>query len=221
MRVGILHTVPGLAVVFHDLLLSRRADLDIVHVVDPALLAEAVAAGQVTDRVRASVAGHLDAFIRAGAQAVLVTCSSIGEAAEDAAAITGVPLTRVDTAMARTAIGRAMAAGASHGRPGRVAVLATLAATLGPTQRLVERFVPGPDAVTVTATVVPGAADARAAGDATRHDALIAAALRAVDADVTVLAQASMAPAAGADPRVLTSPESGAAAFVDGLAAIR
>ncbi len=217
MRVGVLHTVPGLAVVFHDLLRSRLPDLDIVHVVDPALLADTVAAGEVTDPVRAGVAGHLEALTRAGAQAVLVTCSSIGEAAEDAAASAGIRLTRVDAAMAHLAVTRAQAAGTAHGRPGRIAVLATLSATLGPTRRIVERFAPETGAVTVTASVVAGAADARTAGDAAGHDALIAAALRATDADVIVLAQASMAPAAGDDPRVLTSPASGATAFLDEL----
>jgi hypothetical protein len=126
--------------------------------------------------------------------------------------VVGVPLVRVDAAMAAEAVRRAAAGG------GRVAVLATLAATLGPTSRLVERAAAADASatgVTVDARVVAGAADARAAGDTASHDALIAEAVAAErDADVIVLAQASMAAGAGDDPRVLTSPQSGAAAFV-------
>jgi hypothetical protein len=69
--------------------------------------------------------------------------------------------------------------------------------------------------------VVEGAADARAAGDHAAHDRLIGAVVRNAETDVIVLAQASMAPAAGDDPRVLSSPESGAAAFVESLGATR
>ena len=224
MRVGVLHTVPALVPVFHGLLTERRDDLDIVHTADPSLLSRAVANG-ITDDVSADLRTHLGALRAAGATAVLVTCSSIGEAATDTAAALGVPLVRVDAAMAAEAVRRARA-----GR-GRILVLATLAATLGPTSRLVQAAagmavdgtavdgsaVDG-SAVEVTAQVVADAADARAARDLARHDRLIAEAIAdAGDVDVIVLAQASMASGAGDDARVLTSPESGATRFVESL----
>ena len=244
MRVGVLHTVPALVPVFHGLLTERRDDLDIVHTADPSLLSRAVANG-ITDDVSADLRTHLGALRAAGATAVLVTCSSIGEAATDAAAAVGVPLVRVDAAMAAEAVRRARA-----GR-GRILVLATLAATLGPTSRLVQAAAGAADervpaggaavdgsaagvtapgepaaggsavdgsAVEVTAQVVADAADARAARDLARHDRLIAEAIAdAGDVDVIVLAQASMASGAGDDARVLTSPESGATRFVESL----
>ncbi|WP_347977862.1 hypothetical protein [Microbacterium sp. ProA8] len=248
-RVGVLHTVPALVPVFHGLLTAQRDDLDIVHVADPSLLSRAVAGG-ITDDISADLRTHLGALRAGGATAVLVTCSSIGEAATDAAAAVGVPLVRVDAAMAAEAVRRARAG------QGRVLVLATLAATLGPTSRLVEAAaagavsagagVAGPGAagpgaagsgaavpgaagsgtagsgagtrVEVAARIVERAADARGAGDLAQHDRLIADAIAAAgDVDVIVLAQASMATGAGADPRVLTSPQSGANAFVQSL----
>lgn len=212
VRVGVLHTVPALVPVFHELLTGRRGDLDIVHTADPSLLSRAVAHG-ITDDVEADLRAHLGALRDAGATAVLVTCSSIGEAATDAAATVGVPLLRVDAAMADEAVRRARAG------QGRILVLATLAATLGPTSRLVRAAAAGSD-VEVTAQVVADAAGARAAGDLERHDRLIAGAIAAAgDVDVIVLAQASMATGAGDDPRVLTSPESGATRFVESLPA--
>lgn len=210
MRVGVLHTVPALVPVFQGLLTERRGDLDIVHVADGSLLSRAIASG-ITGDVESGIRGHLAALRDAGAAAVLVTCSSIGEAATDAAAAVGVPLVRVDEAMAGEAVARATAGA------GRILVLATLAATLGPTSRLVQSAAAGAD-VDVQAQVVADAADARAAGDLATHDRLIAEAIaEADDVDVIVLAQASMATGAGGDPRVLTSPESGADAFVGSL----
>ena len=107
-------------------------------------------------------------------------------------------------------------------------MLATNTATLGPTTRLIEREAAAQGvAAVVTATVVDGAAAARAAGDQAAHDRLIADAVRAAaapaDGDaaaVLVLAQASMAPAAasaGVDIPVLTSPAGGVARLVEAL----
>jgi len=209
-RLGLVHTVPALVPTFHDLVTARVPEAVLVHVADPSMLATAVAEG-VTEEVHHRLGGYARQLADGGAEAVLVTCSSVGEVAEAVAEEAGVPVLRVDAAMAAEAARHATAPGAQ----GRVAVLATLASTLGPTQRLLERE--GRDAdppLEVRATVVPGAADARAAGDQEGHDAAVADAVRAVagDVDVVVLAQASMAPAAeqaGAGVPVLSSPESG------------
>ncbi|QIG40048.1 hypothetical protein G5T42_11610 [Microbacterium sp. 4R-513] len=212
MRVGALHTVPGLVPVFHSLLTELDPGLDVVHTTDPALLAGAIERG-VDDALIAAVADHLRGLARSGATSVLVTCSSIGEAAVEAGSRAGVPVVRVDAAMGAEAVTRASRGG------GRVLVLATLEATLGPTTRLVEASAHG-KAVEVTAHLVVGAADARARGDQAVHDRLIAEAIaEARDVEAIVLAQASMATGAGDDSRVLTSPRSGSAAFVAGLSA--
>ncbi|WP_433675299.1 hypothetical protein [Microbacterium gorillae] len=215
VRVGVLHTVPALVPVFDDLLRSRRPDLDVVHVADASLLSRAVSGG-ITDDVRADLRHHLSALREAGAAAMLVTCSSIGEAAVDAAAEVGGDLTRVDAAMARDAVTRAAADDA-----GRVLVVATLTATLGPTTRIVQAAADAAGAeVTIVSHLVDGAAAARADGDQDRHDRLIADAIASAgETDVIVLAQASMASGAGGDPRVMTSPVSGVEAFLAGLSA--
>ena len=214
--VGVLHTVPALAPVFDGLIGEQAAHLRRIHVADAWLLDTARQAG-VTDAVRATVVAHVQGLEAGGARAVLVTCSSIGEAAEDAAGQVGIPVVRVDAAMATEAV---QIAAAGHGR---VAVLATLESTLGPTGRLVERGAAGTP-IAVTSTVVAGAAEKADAGDRSGADALIAAAVRtaAAAADVVVLAQASMAgaaAAAGVDVPVLTSPAGGVRALLDALGA--
>lgn len=204
MRVGFVHTVPSLAPRFDALLAARRAEATAIHLVDPRLLATAVRSG-VDERVHDAVAAHAAHLAAQGADAVLVTCSSIGEAAEAAAPSAVVPVVRVDAAMASSARRIAAAGG------GRIAVLATLAATLGPTSRLLARD-DGAE-VHVRSAIVDGALAAREAGDERRHDELIAQAVRsaAADADVVVLAQASMAAAAALSAvavPVLSSPDS-------------
>ena len=212
MRVGVLHTVPALVPVFHALLTERRSDLDIVHTADPALLRHAIEDG-IDEAVSTALRGHLRALAEAGARAVLVTCSSIGEAALAAAPENGVRVVRVDAAMADEAIARARRG------TGRVLVLATLAATLGPTTRLVQAAAAG-EAIEISAHVVADAASALSGGDQARHDRLVAEAIASAGAvDAIVLAQASMATGAGDDDRVFTSPLSGSTAFVDSLGA--
>jgi len=206
LRVGLLHTVPALAGTFQDLVARQQPDLRQVHLADADLLATAIRDG-VTDEVVTRVRRHVGYLVEDGAAAVLVTCSSIGEAVEAAAADADVPVLRVDAPMAAEAVEAA-------GQGGRIAVLATLEATLGPTRRLIERAAAG-TGVTVEATIVDGAAAARAVGDLDEHDRLVRAAVEGVDADAIVLAQASMAQAVnGLSRMTFTSPAGGVAALL-------
>lgn len=215
-RLGLLHTVPALAGTFENLLTGAGAD--VVHVVDAGLLAAAIDRG-VDDAVRAEVLRHIRHLADDGADAILVTCSSIGEAVDAAARSIDVPVLRVDAPMAVEAIAVATER-APAGRPARVAVLATLPATLGPTGRLLtSRVASAPRPVEVEATVVEGAAAARTRGDQATHDRLVAEAIAAAAdrADVVVLAQASMVGAVRdleLPVPVLTSPTGGVASLV-------
>lgn len=189
--VGLLHTVPALADTFHHRLVERVPGVTVTHVADPWLLARAIATG-VDDVVHERVRAHVRHLVATGARAVMVTCSSIGEAAEAAADAVDVPVLRVDRAMAEQAVELAA--------PGRVAVLATLSSTLGPTERLLHRLA-GAGTV-VDSGLVEGAVALRDSGDRAGHDRLVreAVARAAAEADVVVLAQASMATALQAGP---------------------
>jgi len=188
---GLLHTVPALAETFQHRIGSMDPGLRLTHVADPGLLARAIATG-VDDEVHERVLAHVRHLASSGAQAVMVTCSSIAESAERAALTVDVPVLRVDEAMAEEAVRTAAEGG------GRVTVLATLESTLGPTGRLLQRLAGG-SGIRVRASVVGGAARARGAGDRHEHDRLVAEAVAeaAAESDVIVLAQASMAAAAG------------------------
>jgi Asp/Glu/hydantoin racemase len=203
MRLGIVHTVSQLAPVFGDLVGELLPDVEIVVIADELLLKRTVRDGEVDELTRQRLADHVSALTAFGADAVLVTCSSVGDLVDDISADTAVPVIRVDRAMAE----RAVRMGSTVG------VLATLPTTLAPTTRLIIAAAEEADRdVSVVPVLCEGAFDVLSRGDAAGHDRIIAESLDrlAAEVDVVVLAQASMARIAATRPAggtpVLSSP---------------
>ena len=203
-RVALLHTGVVVIPMAGEFVKRELPDVTAINYLDDRIVAD-LGDPDVAPSVPARVAELAQAAADAGAEAILLTCSSISELAADTAEKVGVPILRIDEAMADEAV-----ATGDH-----IAVLATLATTCGPTTRLIqERAELAGRTPSITSIVIDGAFEAVASGDRPTHDRLVAAAIeRAADeADVVVLAQASMASAAGAvdvDVPVLTSLESG------------
>ncbi|MBB5787288.1 aspartate/glutamate racemase family protein [Jiangella mangrovi] len=206
-RYGLIHTVPALPATFHDLVAAQaaqaaqaaRPDTEQLHVIDPWLLHASITAGGVTPEIVDRLAAHVAHLRDRGADGVLVTCSTLGEATEQVAArLDGtLPVVRVDQGMADRAVELA-------GDGGTVGVLATVASTVGPTERLVHRSAAAAGvAVTVEVELLEEAGRAREAGDTARHDALVADAIGRWTGrvNVVVLAQASMAGAVSRNTR--------------------
>ncbi|WP_425839017.1 aspartate/glutamate racemase family protein [Streptomyces fractus] len=186
MNLTLVHTSPVHVPVFDALRDADHPDLELRHVVREELLVRAGAEGpeSVTGEVRAL----LEAAAADGADAVLCTCSTLGAVAEGLAADVGLPVLRVDRPMAA----RAVAEGE------RIAVVATLRSTFGPTVGLVEEEAGRAGrAVEVRTVFVERAWDRFLAGDRDGYLALVAEAIDGIaDADVVVLAQASLTDAA-------------------------
>ncbi len=128
----------------------------------------------------------VEAAKEAGAQVAMYTCSSISETAAAVSESAGLPVLRIDEAMADQAVSQAQS----------ITVLATLPTTCGPTVRLLEeRAARQGKSPQIADVVIPGAFAAVASGDRETHDSLVAAAVTeaAENSDVIVLAQASMA----------------------------
>ena len=143
-------------------------------------------AGSLTATIARRVANYLESAELAGADYIMVTCSSIGPAVEAGAKLMGVPVLRVDQPMADKAV--------AIGK--RIGVIATLSTTLEPTADLIQsRAVIAGKQIELTSKLVDGAFEALMAGDGATHDAKVAAALKELSkqVDVIVLAQASMA----------------------------
>lgn len=185
-RLGLVHTSATLVPVFTELCREALEGVDLFHIADDSLIKDVIGKGRLTPRAARRVVDHIAWAEEAGADAILVTCSSIGAAVEAAVPLTGVPVVRVDQPMAD----RAVETGS------RVGVVATLSTTLEPTADLIRRRAQvAHRTVEVTDRLCEGAFEALMGGDGARHDEMVADALRALgrEVDVIVLAQASMA----------------------------
>jgi Asp/Glu/hydantoin racemase len=185
-RLALIHTVAGLVPRFRELAAELMPDVETFDIVDETLLRDATREGRVSLDTARRLFAHLAAAERHGADAILVTCSSVGGVVDAARPFAGVPLLRVDQAMAEQAVERGT----------RIGVLATLWSTLRPTAVLIERTARESDRdVEVRDRLCDGAFEALREGDTERHDQLVREGLRELIgwADVIVLAQASMA----------------------------
>jgi len=183
---GLIHTSATLVPVFQQLCKQHLSDVEIFNIVDDSLIKNVIKCGELRPDTARRVVNYAASAEAAGADFILYTCSSIGAAVETAAALTNVPVLRVDQPMADKAI-----------QSGKViGVIATLSTTLNPTTDLVKRRaeVAGKK-VEVISKLCEAAFDALMSGDASKHDAMVAAVLKelASKVDVIVLAQASMA----------------------------
>lgn len=202
-RLGIVHTVSQLAPTFAELAGELLPGVELTVIADELLLKRTVRDGALDDVTRTRLSGHVGALADFGVDAVLVTCSSVGGVVDEIASGADIPVVRVDRAMAE----RAVMLGA------RVGVLATLPTTLAPTTELVEATArEAGRAVEAVSRLCDGAFAALERGERARNDAIIAAELDrlAAEVDVVVLAQASMARIAaarqGGGKPVLSSP---------------
>jgi Asp/Glu/hydantoin racemase len=196
-RLALVHTVGSLEPVFRELVAELAPDAEVTSTVDEDLLGETIAAGSIPNATADRLEGHLRAAVEAGADLVLVTCTSMGPAVDTIVRERGWPVLRVDEAMADAAVRR--------GR--RVGVVATLATTLRPTADLIRRRAEAAgQPIALESVLVDGAFAAQKSGDLETHDRLVRAALEDVveRVDVVVLAQASMARVAATLPAEMT-----------------
>lgn len=185
-RLGLVHTSATLVPVFAALCKEKLPNVDVFNIADDSLVKGIREAGSLTATISRRVAAYLESAELAGADYIMVTCSSIGPAVEAGAKLMGVPVLRVDQPMAD----KAVAAGK------RIGVIATLSTTLEPTTDLIQRRAAiANKKIELTSKLVEGAFEALMTGDGATHDAKVAAALKELSqqVDVIVLAQASMA----------------------------
>jgi hypothetical protein len=199
MRIACLHTADSNVAVF-ETAAAQRTGLVLSHSVRADLLAAAMQAGglnaEISERTSEVLRDLAD-----GADAVLLTCSTLGPVADCMSA--SVPVLRVDAALAQRAV--------RHG--GRVAVLCAVETTLAPTGALFE-LAAKESGATIALRLVPGAWEMFLAGRTDEYLGMIAAASDAAFAEgypVVALAQASMAGAAALCRKglPLTSPAAG------------
>jgi Asp/Glu/hydantoin racemase len=211
---GFLHTAEVHVATFDALVRASAPGQQVRHLVRPDLLAEARAGGGVDEALAGRLDQALAELAAAGCARIVCTCSTLGGAAEAASARVGVPVMRVDRPMAEAAL--------AAGR--RILVAACLDSTLGPTLGLLAEIARTagvrPDVRTL---VLADAWRLFETGDEAGFARVLADGIRAGarDAEVILLAQASMAGAARllADLAVpvLSSPEASVARALHAL----
>jgi hypothetical protein len=203
-----LHTAQVHVPTFERLVRRIEPGLRVRHVVREELLADARVVGVDDAGLVSRVHEAMHEAASEGAKVVVCTCSTIGAIAERTPTGDAFRALRIDRAMADRAV-----------RTGpRVLIAAALASTLAPTKALVLSAAQDAGiAVQPAVLFVEDAWPHFEAGDSVRYIETLASAIRAAsaEADVVVLAQASMAPVADAladlGIDVLSSPAPGTA----------
>ena len=185
-RLTLIHTSAVMIPVFSELCVELLPDLEVVHMVDESLLKDIIANEQLMKTTVRRVINHIISAEQAGADCVMVTCSSIGPAAQLGRLLVDIPVMRVDDPMAVSAVKQG-----SH-----IGVVATLPSTLNPTAELIKAQArEQAKEIQVTTKLCEGAFEAVISGDSTTHDKIVGAGIQELteQVDVIVLAQASMA----------------------------
>jgi|TARA_B110000003_G_scaffold226225_1_gene227178 aspartate/glutamate racemase len=183
---ALIHTVTSLVPTFEKLIKLHLPGWHPFNIIDESLLRLTIKENTLSTKTARRVAGYVSSAIDAGADAILVTCSSIGPAIDAYQSFCPVPLVRVDIGMADEAIRR----------NGRIGILATLKTTLDPTRDLlINRANAINRSASITHRVCTDAFTCLSAGDNATHDAIIREEIIAMseEVDIIVLAQASMA----------------------------
>lgn len=174
---------------------AHEDDIEIFNICDDSLLPETRGAGKLTNGVAKRIMHYALAAEANGADCIMVTCTSVNEAAKYARKFVNIPLFNIDEPVARETV----AAGT------RIGVLATLPTSPIATIRLLEEEAARQNKVIEPVTrVVEGAFDILCAGDREKHDEMIREALMelAKEVDVITFAQISMSRVEHDDPGV-------------------
>lgn len=183
---ALIHTSPTLTPMFADLCRKHLPELRAFHMVDESLIQDTIRAGYLRKVTIRRIVDQIASAEGAGADAVLVTCSSIGPGVTFAQQLFDTPVIRIDDAMAEEATRNA------H----HIGVLATLRTTLDPTTALLRaKAAAVGHTIELTECLCDDAFPAVLAGDIETHDRILRKALLEdlKGVDLIVLAQASMA----------------------------
>lgn len=203
---ALIHTSPTLTPMFAALCSKYLPETEIFHMVDESLIKDTIREGTLRRVTMRRLLGLIESAHMAGADAVMVTCSSIGPGVAIAQQLFDFPVIRIDEAMAEAAV-----------RTGRkIGVMATLRTTLEPTIALLrEKAADAGRDIQIVNSLCDGAFEAVLDGDTMTHDRILSDALRndMRGVDIVVLAQASMSRVVKTMPEgtlampVLSSPE--------------
>jgi len=181
-----IYTGQGLSELVAKTFAEIAPDVKVYNMIDDSLIQECIREGQVTKGVTQRLIQHFIVADQMGMDAILSTCSSVGEVVDIARQMCRTPIVKIDEQMATEAVGKYL----------RLGVLATLPTTLNPTMRLLEaKAAEAGRKVEIHSGLANGAYQSLVAGQPQEHDRLLFEAAKRVsdESDAIVLAQGSMA----------------------------
>lgn len=201
-KLTVIHTTSKTIDSLNSLIKENIEDIEVVNILDDSILGDMIQNKNI-EFVEQRWIEYAKIAEQLGSDAVLSACSSVGEIAEKANDILNIPVYRIDDAMAIEAVQRG----------NKILVMATLGTTLNPTVDLIKRKSEDAEVITY---LIDEAYEYLKNGDVEKHNKKIFDAVNSeiANADVVVLAQASMANALNEmkeeyKEKILTSPELG------------
>ncbi len=183
--VAIIHTSPVSMKELNDLFAEIVPEAQVYNIMDDSLLKEVSTVGHVTPGIVKRMAAYAQQAEAIGADLIFNQCSSVAEAMDIVRNMISRPILKIDQAMAEKAV--------TLGE--KIAVVATVASTAGPSSRLVQTAAHAAGKnIHVKTVLVDGALNVLMSGDRAAHNKMVLQAIEKAekDADVIVLAQGSM-----------------------------
>jgi hypothetical protein len=193
-RIALIHATPLAVEPIRAAFERHWPQASRMNLLDDSLSVDRAQAGELTEPMIQRFVDLASYAQRAGSAGILFTCSAFGPAIEAAARATGLPTLKPNEAMFAQAL-----SGSASKRPLRLGLLATFQASIASMAQELEATARERGiAITLRSVFVPEAMDDLAQGRYGEHHRKIAAAARQLaDCEVVMLAQFSMAAAAG------------------------
>lgn len=159
--------------------------IDVINLMDESLLRDIMNLGSVNQKMIKRICFYAMSAEELGADAVMMTCSSLSETVDVAKNFVDIPVLKINEPIAIEAVKNAT----------KIGVMGTLSSVVGPTERLIERKAKEmKKKVNIKSIVCEEAFKALIRGDKEKHNQLLLkeAGKIAKNVDIIVLAQGSM-----------------------------
>lgn len=188
-KLALIHTINNFKDIIYDPFgkpfANANSEIEVYNICDDTLLKETIEAGHCTESVVRRVYNYVMSAVEFGADCVMLTCTSVYEAAKYIRPLAPVPVFDIAEPAAKAAV----AAGK------KIGILATLPTSPKAVINMIntEAAAAGKEVEIVT-KVVNGAFDVLCAGDRAKHDEMVNEALYALakEVDIICFAQISM-----------------------------
>lgn len=184
-KIGFVHTGVAIADLFKPMIAERLPGISTFHIVDDSLIQDLLREEQFTPSILKRLCNQIELAEEAGAEVIMVTCSSIAPGVDVARKMVKVPVMKVDEPMAEKAVSLSDSIG----------VMATAKTTISPSVNLIrEKAAEVDKQITIHQILSSEAFDCFLKGDMQTHDEIVKDAVQNLKGKVgvIVLAQASM-----------------------------